>query len=279
MPDPRPLNWSTLKCLAVSPKFLKWRLEHPRVDTPALRLGRAIDCAILEPEEFGKRWVVATVCQATTKAGKPCENGGALMHEGAWYCRVKGHAPEGSAEPADIEVLSQEDFDLATSCASAVGEHSVASNLLDGSAVQQTLEWTDPCGIRCRGRLDAISTGNVVVDLKSTRVDTPGSFQRRECPAFLYHGQVAWYHDGAIRAGRIPEDAPPPRLITVSTGEMPDVSVFVVGPPDLDAGRNVYMGLLRQYQECEAADWWPGHSPDERVLELPPWAPGMEGSL
>src|SRR5262245_29847218 len=90
------LNWSTLKHMAVSAKLLKWRMEHPEPETPALVLGTAIHCAVLEPQEFQKRWIVAGSCAAIAKtSGQPCTSQGSLFLDGKWYCKVKGHAPEG----------------------------------------------------------------------------------------------------------------------------------------------------------------------------------------
>ena len=45
------VNKSTLWEIRKSPKHYKWLLEHPGEDTPALRIGRAIHMAVLQPDD------------------------------------------------------------------------------------------------------------------------------------------------------------------------------------------------------------------------------------
>jgi exodeoxyribonuclease VIII len=272
------LNWSTLRYIATSPKLLAWRVEHPQPESPALRLGRAIHCAVLEPEAFPARWVAATACAARTAKGESCRSLGSLYHAGAWYCRVRGHAPEGAGEaPEGIEVIAPEELDLVRVCAENVRTHRPAAKLLTGGHSEQEIEWTDPeTGIECRGRVDYLRPADLV-DLKSTRRETVREFER-DAAANLYHGQLAWYHDGAIRCGRLPSDAGLPYVISVSTVEPYDVAAYRLSKATLEAGRILYRDLLQRYAQCQAASWWPGIAPDLAELDLPDWAPGMHGS-
>ena len=268
------LNWSTLKHMAVSPLMMRWRAEHPRPDTEALKLGRAIHCLVLEGEDvFRDRWATSTQCAATTKAGTDCGSAGTLFHDWLWYCRVKGHAPAGAgAPPADMEVIDSQAREVAHVCANSLLTHAEAQRTLSNGSGEQELEWEFD-GVACRGRLDYLR--EYVVDLKTTRYGTPREFMR-DAATHLYHGQLAWYHDGAVRAGRIADDAETPRIVSVETAEPYDVAVYQCPPEVLEAGRLVYRDLLRKYQECNAAGWWPGHSPDLRYVELPKWADGMQ---
>jgi PDDEXK-like uncharacterized protein DUF3799 len=273
------LNWSTLRYIATSPKLLKWRVEHPEPESVALRLGRAIHCAVLEPEAFLSRWVSATTCQAVTKAGGQCQSGGSLYSGGKWYCKVRGHAPEGATEtPGEgIEVINAEEFALACVCAESVRAHGPSMKLLTGGQGEQEMEWTDPqTGIECRGRVDYLRP-DFVVDLKSTRRETVREFTR-DVAANLYHGQISWYVDGAISAGRLPADAQMPYIVSVSTVEPFDVAAYQLSKITLEAGRILYRDLLTKYQQCLASGLWPGIAPDLKTLDLPAWTPGMQGS-
>lgn len=278
--DKTRLNWSTLKHIATSARLLKWRTEHPQADSEPLRMGRSIHCAILEPKEFEKRWVTATTCSAVTKSsGSPCKSDGSLYLGGKWYCRVKGHAPEGAADsPGDgIEVIDAAGAELTRMCAESVFSHGPAFALLKGGKAEQEIEWTDPeSGILCRGRIDYLRP-NDVVDLKSTRRETLRDFTA-DCARNLYHGQLAWYTDGAIEAGRLPKAAGLPYVVAVSTVEPFDVAAFQLSKITVEAGRILVRDLIKKYQQCLAADLWPGIAPDLAVLDLPAWAPGMNGS-
>lgn len=271
------MNWSSLKHIAISPALFKWRVEQPQEDTAALKFGRALHCLILEPTQFDRRWVVAAPCTAIKKSGEICGSTGSLYMAGAWFCKVRGHAPDGAGDPPEgIESITPDQREIARFCAARIAAHAVASETLSDGRTEEALEWTDQfTGIACKGRLDFLR--HRVVDLKTSCMETSREFLN-DAASRLYHGQIAWYHDGAIAAGRLPDDAPRPRIVAVSNVEPYDVAVYEFDETSLEAGRIVYRDLLRRYIECDAADWWPGHSPDLLPFELPPWAEGMRAA-
>lgn len=250
------LNWSTLKLIATSPRLLKWRADHPRKDTPALARGRAIHCAILEHDRFASEYVAQPdLGDGRTRAGKAAK--------AEWLETV----PDGA------EVLSAAEYELVTRCAAAVADHPRAAELLQHGRPEEQITWTDEgSGIRCKARLDYIRpTG--LLDLKSTRRETLREIVA-DLARYLVHGQLAWYHGGAKTAGVIPDDADLPYVIAVQTCEPYDVVPFQMSPLDLDAGIRLVRSLLRRYQDCQAAGWWPGMAPEVIELGLPQWAAG-----
>lgn len=267
------INWSTLKHMAVSPLMLQYRLAHPRPDTDALRLGRLVHCLVLEGEDKAfERFVPATTCAAITKRDLPCRSQGSLYHDGAWYCRIRGHAPpEAVAEPEDVEVVTQEMMATAQRCSDSLYEHPVAGPLLRRGEPEQELEWRDEhTGLACRGRVDLLGRcERLLVDLKTTRHLTPDAIER-DARRRLYHAQIAWYHDGAIKAGRL-HLISAVYLVAVQTSGPYDVAVWRLGADALCAGRAVYRDLLVRYATCQAADWWPGMAPDLLEYEAPWW--------
>ncbi|MFA5154787.1 MAG: PD-(D/E)XK nuclease-like domain-containing protein, partial [Clostridia bacterium] len=178
------LNWSSLKEVATSPRAYRWRQDHPREDTAALAMGRAVHCAILEPAEFEERYIVRPDgVDLRTKEGK------------AWRT---------DAEASGREILTAEQGETVEECVASVGAHPDVAGLLEGCLVEQVVTWTDPAtGVECKGRLDAL-TRRQVIDLKTTR-----ELVRFESDAarLLYHGQLAWYLDGARAAGVVDPDA------------------------------------------------------------------------
>lgn len=248
------VNWSSLKYMATSARLLQWRTTHPRPDSPALRLGRAIHCALLEPERWPSAYVVAPDVDRRTKIGKA-----------DWA------AFQEALDPA-AELLSADEHALAERCADAIREHPRAVELLTGVRTEETLTWTDDAtGLPCKARLDTI-TPRYVLDLKSTRRESIAQI-KRDFASFLYHGQLAWYHDGAIASRLIPPDARTPYVIVVQTVEPYDVVPGRIMAEDLERGRALYRSLLDRYAQCKAADWWPGLAPDLVDLDLPAWAP------
>lgn len=248
------LNWSTLKHLAVSPLMLRWRVDHPRPDTPALARGTAIHCAVLEPERWERDYV------AQPDFGD-CRFKKAKAAKAAWLA---------DADPG-VEALSATEHELAERCAAVVRAHPKAAELLRGGRVEEPVTWDDPeTGIKCKGRLDYIRPDGLL-DLKSTRHESIRMIVQ-DCARYLTHGQLAWYHDGARAARLIPDDAAPPHVIFVQTTEPYDVVPAQLSPDDLVRGRGLYRGLLDRYVECQAAQWFPGLAPDVIDLQLPPWA-------
>lgn len=254
------VNWSTLVHLATSAKLMEWRRTHAREETAALRLGTAIHCATLEPERFARAYIAQPdLGDGRTKAGKAARE--------EW---------ERARDPKAL-VLDAGEYELVTRCAESARAHPAVRDLLRGGCVEEVLTWTDDeTGVACKGRLDYLAPA-YVLDLKSTRAETVAAFAR-EVASRLYHGQAAFYLDGAIASKRVDPLASQLLLVGVQTIEPYDVIPGRLQPEDIDRGRSLYRGLLRRYAQCRAANWWPGLAPGVVNLSLPEWARGGNGS-
>ena len=247
--DIKAVNWSALKHLAVSPLLFQWRVAHPEPEKDAYTLGSAIHCLILEPEKFDARYAV----YEARRAGKEWD---------AWQETHPG-----------VEALKPAEMDAVRAVASAVADHPVAHRALSGGRVEETTTWADKeTSLACKGRIDFIRP-NRVVDLKSARDVSPAAFARTGSQ-YLYHGQLAFYHDGCIAAGKIPIDAAPPQIVAVQKTEPYDVAVYTLTADALNCGRRLYRGLLDKLAACLEADLWPGCAPTELPLDVAAWAPG-----
>jgi exodeoxyribonuclease VIII len=248
------LNWSTLALMATSAKLLRWRVDHPREDTEALRLGRLVHCATLEPERFAASYAPRPeLPDGRTKEGKAAK--------AAWLASI------GAAVPVDAD-----DHAIAERCARAVHAHPSASALLHGGVVERPIVWTDATtGVRCKARPDFLGPTSLV-DLKSTSRQTLHEM-RRDCASYLYHGQLAYYLDGAITARAVTPDADA-YVVAVQTVEPFDVVPFRMAMEDIERGRRLVRRLLDRYAACVAANWWPGLAPEVIPMSLPSWAAG-----
>lgn len=293
------INWSTLKLIDVSPLMLRHRVEHPRPDTDALELGRAIHCAILEPERFATSYVAEPDFDLRTNTGKAAR--AAWLAQRAPGCiarpyfdtRLKaGKAARAAFEASvpdgarvligdesaasvlgpDREAIGFDEYALAARCAASVRTHPAAARLITAGRREEIVTWTDEAtGVQCKARLDFIAP-MYVVDLKSTRRASIRQMWA-DFASYLNHGQLAMYHDGAIAAGRIPRDAERPRVLFLQTSEPFDVVPAQLTDEDLECGRALYRSLLTKYVAHQAADFWPGLAPDEIPSSLPAWAP------
>lgn len=254
------VNWSSLKHLDVSPMAFQHNLKAPEASSEARELGTALHCAILEPLVFRERYAVApdfgdlrAVEGRTTKeegkANKERRNQWIAEHEGA-------------------QVLTAEDSERITNMSASVRGHRAALAAVQG-ATEQVVTWTDPTtGLACKARLDVISDG--VTDLKSAMDVSPRAFGQAAA-RYLYHGQLAFYHDGLIHSGRLTPRRLP-LFVAVQNRAPWDVAVYNMQSEHVEAGRLLYQRLLRRLADCAAADWWPGVAPEIMPLQLPQWA-------
>lgn len=251
------VNWSTLVHIATSPRLLAWRREHAREETRALRVGSAIHCALLEPDAYPKRYVAEPdLGDGRTKAGK------------------EARAAFNATVPPGALVLDADEDALIKRCADAARAHPAVRDLLRAGRSEEVVTWHDEAtGLACKGRLDYIAP-RYLLDLKSTRAETLGQLAR-EVAGRMYHGQLAFYRDGAI-AARTLSPAAQVIVIAIQTVEPYDVVPARIQVEDLERGRALYRSLLRRYAECQAANWWPGLAPGVVDLPLPEWAPGGE---
>ena len=159
-------------------------------------------------------------------------------------------------------ILTGKEYAEARAMADAVTKNRLAMKLLDGEH-EQTMLWQR--GERwCRGTPDVRNDAERFhTELKTGETADPRKFQWK-LRDFCYHGQLAWYDDGAVRAGK-----PQPRdhYIVAVEGAAPYVStVFRVRDDAIETGRRLIMLWLEQLAACEAADAWPPYC--ESVVEL-----------
>lgn len=248
------LNWSTLKLLATSPLHLRDTVDNGRDDSDALKLGRAVHCYALERDQFHERYAVAPEFgDGRTKAAK----------------EAKAHF---AADLGGRELVEQKQWEIIRNCGDALTRHKVAVKLLQGKR-EHIATWTHSgTGIACKGRMDVV--GPRIVDLKTHSAESLRQIFA-DAAKWLYHGQGAWYHDGACAAGLLKHDAPLPANVWVQTKRPFDVVCAEMSEETYREGLALYERLLAQYQGCQAADWWPGMAPELMAWELPRWAKEM----
>jgi len=250
------ISKSGLDVLARSPlhywsKYLDPNRER-KEPTPAMKLGTAIHTAVLEPDEFTKRHMVAPQVDRRTKDGKA-----------TWEQFVA------DAEAAGADLISADDFATCQAISRQVREHPTARKVFANGTPELSAYWTDAeTGLLCKCRPDWLGLP-LIVDLKSTEDASAEGFAKSAWN-FRYWVQAAWYVDGIEQA----------------TGQRPDAFVFAAFEKSapyacafyfadeamLDMGRREYRRLLRILADCTAADRWPGYTTDVMPLGVPAWA-------
>jgi len=256
------VSQSQLKELARSPAHLRAKLSEPDTDTDALRIGRALHAAVLEPAEFdspARFGVIPDGTDRRTKAGKEL-----------WETIARSGATP----------IKQDEYDRVVAMREALNAHTAAGTLLrtDGRA-ELSLVWTDPAtGVLCKARHDrhaAAIGGGVVLDVKTTTDASPREFERTVF-TFGYHRQGAFYLRGARALSLAVEHY---AILAVEKVAPFAVAVYRLNEGAIDAGDAEVGALLGRYKRCAAADAWPGYPEGVLDLALPDWAWGVSDRL
>ena len=170
------VNKSTLWEIRKSPAHYKWAVENPSEDTPALKMGRAIHMAVLQPEEFPDTYaVMPDGIDRRTKEGKA-----------AWAAWCE--------ENDGKEVLTKEELETCMTVAKSVLNNS--NNMLLWCQTEVPLFWVDDrTGIKCKCRIDALKETDdkfLIIDLKTANDASTKTFTR-EAVKYGYHVQAAHY--------------------------------------------------------------------------------------
>jgi hypothetical protein len=242
------VNLSSLKLFGKSAAHYKHTIEHGRKDTTALRLGRAVHAAVLEPEKFAVEYT-------------------------RWTGRRYGSAWEKFREAVTGEILTADEHDLCAALASAVRGDEHAAPYVDGGLPEVTALW-ETGAFQCRARLDYLKT-DAIVDLKTARDASPGEFERASW-RYGYHVQAAWYVD-AVRA--CTERDLPFAIVAVEKEPPYLVQVYEVPEHVLDLGRAEYRGWLERLDYCRRENVWPGYASGPLQLGVPAWVTGANDDV
>jgi len=240
-------------------------------DSTAMLVGRAVHCAILEPDEFMSRYIVAGQCTANTKSGSRCTNTGSTYDASdGWRCGI--HKKGALASDRGPCVLTHALFQDCLRVRDAVWAHAAARALLKGGRKELSLVWDDAeTGVRCKARHDChsvIEDFGAVVDVKKTTDASERGFMRAIW-TYGYHRQGALYIEGA-QANQL--DIRDFVNIAVEAEPPYAVNVFRMNEASIDAGAQQLRGLLRTYAECCRTNEWPGYPERVRDIALPDYA-------
>ena len=235
------LSTSALKAFAKSPNHYIEYVNGERKATPAMELGSAIHCAILEPNEWHDRYTIVPKVDRRTKAGKE-----------AWELFQK--SSEGKT------VLTDEQHRTMDLARIAVHADPLAKNLIDTAVAFEQERETVISHTPYRGIADIVGNG-WVADLKTAADGSPDAFQRQ---AFnlKYHEQAAAY----CRIFGVAKFY----FIVVETTAPYNTTVF---EQSADARDRADGNLMRLIHEWEAWDGTPRtYTAEVQELNLPRWA-------
>jgi exodeoxyribonuclease VIII len=239
------LNCSGAKIILQSPlKYQTW-LQEKQEDTPALKIGRLVHMASLEPQRYSKEVLTAPEVDRRTKVGKE-------MWE--TFC---------SALKPDQIAITQQESELITNVANSArtGLAKISQSLGDPQWVVETPVFNKFNGINIKGRPDLV-LGDTIVDVKTT-ASAMSKDWARDCVNFKYHMQAAWYLHlvGAKRFLFVVVEKTPPW----------DWTIYELDEQAIAEGAKLMASACALYGECNLYKVFPGYSKDIQTLSLPKW--------
>jgi exodeoxyribonuclease VIII len=239
---------SDMKQALESPELLHW-MKHEdgrakRKPSPQMIEGTLAHAFILEPDKFNATYKVCG--PRNTKAGK----------------EEAKEAVESGRQPITLGQYEK-----------ALGmNHAVSANRLcnrffvDGLAEQSFFSEDDRTALPMKARLDWITPGDTIVDLKTVAAGgaSPANFVK-QVANFSYHLQAAHYLEMSQMK----------RFVFVVVEREPpfQIGVYQLDDDAIAEGRYLRHKALDLIANCQVFNNWPGHTPlQPQTLSLPQWA-------
>ncbi len=244
------LNGSSLVHMRRSPMHYRYMADNPQPPTDAMKLGTATHRLILEPERVGDFAVWGLLEEEKVRRGKVWDNFQELNKDAAMIVTVaERDAMVGMAVGARKNLPIKKYADTKGRC-------------------EVSMFWRDQItGRRYKGRVDKISDGHIISDLKTCVSCQPRMFGAQS-NKFGYHIKMAMYWSG-YRA--ITGTEPKMKLLAIEKKPPFESVVYRVTKDVIVQGLEEWQNLERTLDECEKTNHWPAAYEDETDLMLPAW--------
>ena len=237
------VNKSTLWAMNKSPMHYKFACENPTPDTPALKMGRAIHAAVLQPKAFRNEWVCAPEIDRRTKEGKAAYEEFMTQAEGK-------------------EIISAADYAEVQAIAAAIHADPSAVDLLKGCTTEKPLFWRDEkSGLFCKCKVDAMKPG-IMIDLK-TSADASTKAFTRDFFKYGYDVQAAHYLD-AMQT--ITGEFPDWYFIVIEKAAPYAINILKADTGVIDYGSVRRDELMKKLKECRAAKSWSNYGMNDLIM-------------
>lgn len=232
----------------ISAGHCKYYETHPKKETDAMRLGRAVHCLTAQPELYAGEFAIMPKF-GTTKAEKE--------QKAAW-----------KALHADKTILNEDDAELARMMAHAILSHPKASNFYKIGKPEVSFFWTDKeTGLYCQGRADILIPDKfTLVDTKTTGGLAEAESFSYEIEKWYYAHQMAFYKSGLEACGLRIDHA---WFVVVEKDAPHGVKAFRLTDNCLRLAHEDVRAMLKKYATYKNLNQWPVYSPEPEDIGWP----------
>ena len=219
--------------------------DLPHEETPDMRIGTALHCAVLEPERFMKTYTTVEG-DRRTKAVRD---------------QIKAYEERGCV------FLTETEMAMVMAMRDSVMDSPNAVTLFQGAHSELSVfAWHDDILVKCRPDIWNESHG-LLIDLKTTTDASPEGFAK-SCRRWRYHVQDAWYRHVVAKATDV--DADDLSFVFCAVEKTPPFAVawYTLDPADADRGWCDALADLSVYRTARENDDWSGYSAKIETLSL-----------
>lgn len=243
------VNASALKAFRKAPILAITERE----ETAAMKLGKLVHCAILEPNELHERYTTTDLYRMGTKE---------------WNSEEKTANEQGKL------LIKTADMDDAMRIRDAVWKNKLARECLEGAETEIASVWSDKTtGLICKAKADAINHKlGILIDVKTTADASPEEFPR-SFAKYGYWLQESWYRWGFAENGFGSMDWIKPTPFLFIAAEKTKPYLVCVHEMSKIHHERVYFEikrLLGEYKAYMEKGLFPGY-PDYNRIDLPGW--------
>lgn len=269
--DIEAMNSSTLKHALRSMLRMRRSMDGDhKLESDAAKLGTAIHCLVLEPQDFESLCVVMPAFELSpenvTAKGEPTQSKNSKFYRSAvatWREENQGK----------IE-LNEGELGVVRKCAGRIKSHPRMRKLLANNDVQREVTLLgEIAGVPCKSRLDMVQVGGrypLIVDIKTCADCAPHKFGS-QFANLHYDFQLAFYRE-MFRLNYSKE--PNVAILAAETSGDYDRAYYPVPEPVLDSGMMKVMRAMQDYKRALQTGEWPGvdRGKDKTDLVIPNWA-------
>jgi len=270
----RGISKTGLDLVAKSPAHYYARYLDPQRPPEPSRAGQLegslAHCALLEPDEFFKRYASLPPdaprrpTEAQWKAKNPSPESIASM---AWWEKF-------NADHVGKQIITGEQATTAFRQAESVRKLPDVREILEVGAAEQSAYWIDPeTGELCRCRPDwnrpCGESEVILLDLKTYSSACPAEFARQVARK-RYHVQDGFYSDGYGTASK--RTVLDFVFVAVETEWPYFACAMRLDPASREQGQRQYQRDLAIFARCKENNEWPPYSQEIETISLPAWA-------